>query len=145
MALLKIKTTKNKRVIYIVTGVSRGIGKAIAENYLNQGFKVIGVGRLHSIEHANFSFEKCDLSDLESTRQLFVNQKFKEPVTLINNAGIIGSIRRISEQEKLDIFYKKLCLVYLFKPWIWLRQVSKIQKAVTGTWNIRIAWTLYLY
>ncbi|MFT6243440.1 MAG: benzil reductase ((S)-benzoin forming) [Salibacteraceae bacterium] len=103
MALLKTKTTKNKRVIYIVTGVSRGIGKAIAENYLSQGFKVIGVGRRHSIEHANFSFEKCDLSNLESAGQLFANQKFEEPVTLINNAGIMGSIKRISEQENLDL------------------------------------------
>jgi len=90
-------------VIYIVTGVSRGLGKAIAENYLNQGFKVIGVGRRHSIEHTNFSFENCDLSDVESARQLFANQKFEEPVTLINNAGILGSVQRISEQVKLDL------------------------------------------
>ena len=90
-------------MIYIITGVSRGLGKAIAENYLNQGFKVIGVGRSHSIEHANFSFENCDLSDIESARQLFANQKFEEPVTLINNAGILGSVQRISEQDNLDL------------------------------------------
>lgn len=90
-------------MIYIITGVSRGMGKAIAENYLSQGFKVIGVGRGHDINHSNFSFEKCDLSDVDSARQLFVNQKFEEPVTLINNAGILGSIRRISEQENLDL------------------------------------------
>lgn len=90
-------------MIYIITGVSRGLGKAIAENYLSQGFKVIGVGRSHTIEHANFSFEECDLSDVENARQLFANQKFEEPVTLINNAGVLGSVRRISEQETLDL------------------------------------------
>lgn len=90
-------------MIYIITGVSRGMGQTIAKNYLNQGFKVIGVGRCHGIEHPNFLFRECDLSDVESARQLFVNQKFEEPITLINNAGIIGSIRRMSEQDGLDL------------------------------------------
>ena len=44
-------------MIYIVTGVSRGLGKAIAECFLKDGHKVIGVGRSHSIDHENLDFK----------------------------------------------------------------------------------------
>ena len=90
-------------MIYIITGVSRGLGKATAELFLEKGNKVIGVGRSHSIDHSNFSFEKCDLSDKDQVAQLLRNRTFDEPVTLINNAGILGVIGRISESEHLDL------------------------------------------
>ena len=57
-------------MIYIITGVSRGMGKAIAEHYLNTGNKVIGIGRSHTIEDPNFEFISCDLSDID-TEKLF--------------------------------------------------------------------------
>ncbi len=79
-----------------ITGVSRGLGKAIAELYLSKGEKVTGIGRSTNIENENFSFISCDLSDLEAVR----NIKFDScsgSVTLINNAGIIGEIGRLSD------------------------------------------------
>lgn len=88
--------------MYIITGVSRGIGKAIAEYYLNQGEQVLGIGRSHSINHEHFSFLTCDLSDLSQVKSLEL-PAFGSPVTLINNAGVIGRIQRLSDQEELDI------------------------------------------
>jgi benzil reductase ((S)-benzoin forming) len=90
-------------MIYIVTGVSRGMGKAIVELYLKKGHQVIGVGRSHSFSNENFSFVKCDLSDVESVKTVFQNHEFNEAVTLINNAGIIGTIQRLSDQKELDL------------------------------------------
>lgn len=88
-------------MIYIITGVSRGLGKATAEIYLQKGDQVIGIGRSHSINDPNFSFIECDLSNVEQVKSLFSDQQFNVPVTLINNAGIIGSIERMSDQKNL--------------------------------------------
>lgn len=86
----------------IITGVSRGLGKAIVERYLNNGGQVMGIGRSHSFDHPNFQFVKCDLSNLEEVRNLQFEQ-FSAPVTLINNAGIIGNVNRLSGDEVTDI------------------------------------------
>lgn len=88
---------------YIITGVSRGLGKAIAERCLADGHMLIGVGRRHSIEHPNFRFVECDLSDMSAVQVCLKDQTYDEPVTLINNAGIIGEIGRLSQQEELTL------------------------------------------
>ncbi|MFT5858980.1 MAG: benzil reductase ((S)-benzoin forming) [Flavobacteriaceae bacterium] len=86
----------------IITGVSRGLGKAIAEHYLAEGHYVLGIGRSSDIQHASFSFKQCDLSNLEQVKELKFDV-FAGPITLINNAGIIGEIKRLSDQASLDI------------------------------------------
>ena len=90
-----------------ITGVSRGLGKAIAELYLSKGEKVTGIGRSANIDHPNFSFLNCDLSDLDAVRELDLMSigfdPVNEPITLINNAGIIGEINRISDKENSDV------------------------------------------
>ncbi len=86
----------------IITGVSRGFGKALAELYLATGEKVVGIGRSAAIEHRNFSFLRCDLSDLNAIDALAV-ELHDEPITLINNAGILGDIRRLSDKVVADI------------------------------------------
>ena len=85
-----------------ITGVSRGFGKAIAELYLSKGEKVTGIGRSSTIEHPNFSFIQCDLSNLEAVRNIQFTS-FSEPVVLINNAGIIGEIKRLSDMDVSSI------------------------------------------
>jgi benzil reductase ((S)-benzoin forming) len=84
-----------------VTGVSRGLGKAVAEKFLNEGYTVIGIGRSSDIQHEQYSFQSCDLnltSDLENIQFDFSSEK----IILINNAGQIGHIQRISDQEQPD-------------------------------------------
>lgn len=85
----------------IITGVSRGLGKAIAEQYLAKGEKVYGIGRSSSILDSNFTFISCDLSNLDAVNALHF-ETISEPVTLINNAGIIGNIKRLSDQISID-------------------------------------------
>jgi len=110
-------------MIYIVTGVSRGLGKAIVELYLEKGFKVIGVGRSHSFDHPNFSFIEGDLSNTEQVKTLFTDQKFDQPVTLINNAGIIGAIGRISDQKELEL--ELVMTVNVTAPMILLQNIYR--------------------
>ena len=86
----------------IVTGVSTGLGRALVESYLEDGETVYGLGRRNFIQHPNFIFIPTDLSDSKSIEDLdfsWVNGK----VTLINNAGVIGNVERISAQENWDL------------------------------------------
>lgn len=87
----------------IITGVSSGIGQALALHFLEKEEKVIGIGRTHSIQHSNFTFMKCDLQDIEAIKQLKFDFSSVSFLTLINNAGVVGAIERISQQLHSDI------------------------------------------
>jgi len=78
----------------LVTGASRGIGKAIAEGFLANGAKVIGIStssesRIES-NAANYLHVQQDLSDVNSFEKMFdsLPESFKNVDTLVNNAGI---------------------------------------------------------
>lgn len=87
--------------IYI-TGVSKGIGKALAERFLAEGNKVVGIGRGHSFDHPNFSFLQCEMRKIEEVKKIHFESD-EEEVMLINNAGVIGNIQRVSDQEIPDM------------------------------------------
>ena len=90
----------------IITGASSGIGKACAEHFLEKGEKVIGISRTNTLKHDLFTYIACDFNKLEDLRSLepklskLITQENK--VTVINNAGIIGAIKRISDLQLQD-------------------------------------------
>jgi NAD(P)-dependent dehydrogenase (short-subunit alcohol dehydrogenase family) len=49
----------------VVTGVSSGLGEAIAANLLARGFEVVGVGRAARLTSPSFRLVVADLADLE--------------------------------------------------------------------------------
>ena len=50
----------------LITGTSQGIGKAIAEKFLQEGHDVIGIDRQPgSIEHSAYTHYECDVRDTE--------------------------------------------------------------------------------
>lgn len=76
----------------IITGVSRGMGEAIAEKFLSEGWEVIGTSTsgAASLLHENLTVFRVDLLDPQSIHQ-FVKQFKNSGQTidaLINNAGI---------------------------------------------------------
>lgn len=87
----------------IITGTSSGIGKAIATHYLQQGFSVIGIGRRHTVDHANYQPVVCDLTDEQAVRALDVKAWVSEDILLVNNAGMLGTVKRLSDQDSPDI------------------------------------------
>lgn len=75
----------------IVTGASKGIGKATAEALLNAGCKVAGWSRTDpKIEHKHFLFIETDMSKPEAIQQAYgqTHEKLGTPTILINNAGL---------------------------------------------------------
>ena len=87
--------------IAVVTGATRGIGKSIAEAFLQNGARVIGLysGAVDSTEQFiqdnepskdNFELFRCDVSNEADVADLFktIEEKYNSIEILINNAGI---------------------------------------------------------
>lgn len=87
----------------IITGTGSGIGKALAEHCLELGHKVIGISRKNTIAHSNFVFLEKDLLTTADFDWLKSYVSFESELLLINNAGMLGSLERISEQAHSDI------------------------------------------
>lgn len=66
----------------LITGTTLGIGKAIAEKFLNEGHIVIGLDRLHSsIKHDRYIHYMVDVRDKEEFPEI------ENVDIIINNAG----------------------------------------------------------
>ena len=74
------------RVVFI-TGASSGIGYALCEEYLRQGWNVIGLARddtkipNETIDNPKFEFVKIDLSNFDSSK-LIIDEVFKKNVNI---------------------------------------------------------------
>lgn len=87
-----------------ITGTSRGLGKAIAEEFLNNGFSIIGISRSCSIEHLNYSHKYLDLSKIDELRQFeYSIIDSIENIILINNAGTLGEVKPFSSLKEETI------------------------------------------
>lgn len=74
----------------VITGTSRGIGKFLAEYYLQKGHVVVGCSRsVETIVHDNYYHYVVDVSDEKDVVYMFDDCKRLGVLrTLINNAGI---------------------------------------------------------
>lgn len=90
-------------MIAYITGTSSGIGKALAQQFLNEGHLVIGISRHCTIDQPNYSHVFLDLSDLNAVSQFNFEPHLDQDVVLVNNAGIIGPIKPIGHQIEVDI------------------------------------------
>jgi NADP-dependent 3-hydroxy acid dehydrogenase YdfG len=79
--------------VIIVTGVSKGIGRATAEALLARGAAVAGWGRSapEGLTHERFQFFECDVRDEHAVQEAFTNTQRElgpEIHGLVNNAGL---------------------------------------------------------
>lgn len=76
--------------VAIVTGTRKGIGRAIAEHLLEQGWKVAGCSRRDAdIESENYRHFNLDISDETAVIQMIrsIKREWASVDALINNAG----------------------------------------------------------
>lgn len=88
-----------------VTGASKGLGKALCEQLLNQGWHVTGISRHNSIENEHFTQQICDLSLPGNLATLQFEALSGSELLLVNNAGAlgeIGSVGSISDDEMIQ-------------------------------------------
>ena len=93
----------------LITGTSQGIGRAIAQMFLEKGHDVIGIDRMEaSIHHSAYTHFTCDVRDQGRLPQLGGVQ------ILINNAGT-------QNEDDIDINLKALIHItekYAIQPQI---------------------------
>lgn len=106
---------KNK--IALVTGGSSGIGKAIVENLVKEGCKVIYTYNSHELGGVETAFKfKVDLHDEDSMQKLFdfVDKKFGKLDILVNNAGVNRPRGLFNPEDWREIFQVDLfSIVYV--------------------------------
>ena len=90
--------------IALISGSSRGIGKAITKLLLNNKWRVYGFSRNNNITHPNFYHKTVDLANLKSFNTIkFPEIKTDDTILLINNASIIGNITQLDKKLAKEI------------------------------------------
>ena len=142
---------KNKQNIFI-TGISSGIGYALAKAYLQKNYQVFGLSRRDPYDLNKFGklqFQSVDLSQIENIH-LHLSSILKEADSLelvILNAGILGNIKDIKDTSledlkhimDINLWANKVICDYLFGSNIPIKQLVSISSgaAVNGNrgWN----------
>ena len=114
----------------LVTGATRGIGRAIAARLLNEGYTVYGTGTNRSAERCadipdleGVSWFDVDFSDRASVREFLVALTEIGPLDgLVNNAGV-NRIKPLDEVDQAD--YDFVHDTNLRSPYLVCREVIK--------------------
>ena len=132
----------------LITGVSSGIGRGLAAEYLKQGATVWGMSRRAPddllMSHPGFHFQSVDLTDAIAVEKclsrLLADCEGLETVVL--NAGAIGQIADMPEVSLKDlralmdinVWANKSVLDFLFRRGLPIQRVISISSgaAVTG-------------
>ncbi|NJO91916.1 MAG: SDR family oxidoreductase, partial [Chloroflexia bacterium] len=112
--------------VMIITGSRKGIGKYMAEYYLEKGFRVIGCSRGESdLVHENYEYEQLDVADEKAVKKFVagIAKKYGKIDYLINNAGVASMNH--SFLTPLSVV-EKIFRTNVFGSFLFMREVGKI-------------------
>jgi 3-oxoacyl-[acyl-carrier protein] reductase len=110
--------------IALVTGASRGIGKAISEGLASSGHTVIGTATSSSgaaaidarLSASGGAGMRLDVADADSVSSVLaeISERFGAPLILVNNAGITRDniLLRMKDDEWQDVIDTNLTALY---------------------------------
>lgn len=112
--------------IILITGTSKGIGKTLANYYLEKNFIVVGCSRGESlINHQNYRHFSLEISNEKAVVSMVrsIKKEFGKIDILINNAGIasMNHILTTSVETISKLFNTNFLGTFLFT-----REVSKV-------------------
>lgn len=88
--------------LVIVTGAAQGIGKSVAEHFIKEGAKVIGLD-IEEVSIEGVEYRKCDVGDFQQVQEVMksIHADYGPIHVLINNAGIseFKSIWEVDEDD----------------------------------------------
>jgi len=87
----------------VITGSSRGIGRALAEEYLRRGANVHGVARsTPAIDHPGYTHRALDLADPDAVREA-LRETWPPCDLLLLNAGVLGVFGDLADASMADL------------------------------------------
>ena len=88
----------------IITGTSSGLGRSLAECFLNNGFRVMGISRsrfVDQIHHINYSHHNCDITNLQSVINFSV--AISQPIDLLIHNAASFSLQKFENESAYNI------------------------------------------
>ena len=114
--------------IILITGTSKGIGKYLAEHYVEKGFHVVGCSRGEvDFELNNYQHFCLDVCDEKKVKIMFsqIRKIFGRLDVLINNAGIASMNHALL--TSMDTVHK-IYGTNVFGTFLFCREAAKIMK-----------------
>ena len=87
------RLSSNDKKKVLITGVSKGIGLALAKRLLSEGYLVEGttkIGYIENVQHENFHPIALDVTNIKSVKKAYqeISDRFDQLDIIINNARI---------------------------------------------------------
>ncbi len=112
--------------IMLITGTRKGIGKYLAEYYLEKGLTIIGCSRRESsIEHRNYKHYELDVADEKAVINMVrsVKKEFGKIDILLNNAGAASMNHIVITPYKTA---KEMIETNYYGTFLFSREVAKV-------------------
>lgn len=133
-----------KRVF--ITGVSTGIGHALASQYLGLGYDVVGVSRQPPedlLANPHFHFCACDLTDIPTARplleQLLAQHHSHGFEVAYLNAGTFGEPPSLATQTSVEAFTAVLDINLVAVKWVLDVLLGAAQRPQTVCFSASVA------